>query len=145
MDSAVVGRALSDAEPLPSSRKSFPAVATVHELSIVETLIGQVQEEVDHSGVVGRVTRLDVVVGRFSGVNSDAMRFAFQMLAPGTFLEGAELRIAEPPATSACQACGSRAEIDELAMQCPECGSDDVLIEGGRDLVLQSIELEEQT
>jgi hydrogenase nickel incorporation protein HypA/HybF len=143
MECAVAWRAVLSVEPSPFSDQFSPVVAAVHELSIVEALIGQVQEEVGHSGVIGRVTRVDVVVGRLSGVNSDALRFAFAMLAPGTFLEGAELRITEPGATSACQACGARAEIDDLAMRCPECGSDDVWIEGGRDLVLQSIEMEE--
>ena len=115
----------------------------MHELSIVQTLIEQVQEEVQRSGVNGRVTRLELVIGRLSGVNSDAMRFAYEMLAPGTVLQEAELHVTEPGATCVCHDCGARTEIDELAVRCPECGSDEVSIEGGRDLVLQSIDVEE--
>jgi hydrogenase nickel incorporation protein HypA/HybF len=117
----------------------------VHELSIVQTLIEQVQGEVERAGVGGRITRVALAIGRLSGVNPDAMRFAFQMLAPGTVVQEAELSIAEPKATCACRHCGARAEVDELLARCPACGSEEVSIEGGRDLLLQSIDVEEQT
>jgi len=115
----------------------------MHELSIVEALIEQVEKEVERSGHRGRVTGLDVSIGRLSGVNPDSFRFALEMLAPGTLLEAAEIRIAEPRATCRCPSCGAATEVDELAAQCPACGSGDVLLEGGRELWLQSIELED--
>lgn len=114
----------------------------MHELSIVQTLIEQVEQEVDRAGARGRVTRLELIVGRLSGVNPDAMRFAFEMLAPGTIMEEAQLHVTEPGAACCCRSCGARTEIDELMLQCPECGSEEVSIEGGRDLVLQSIDVE---
>ena len=115
----------------------------MHELSIVEALIEQVEKEVERSGHRGRVTGLDVAIGRLSGVNTEAFRFAFEMLAPGTSLEAAQIRIAEPHAMCRCQGCGAATEVDELVVQCPECGSGDLFLEGGRDLWLHSIELEE--
>jgi hydrogenase nickel incorporation protein HypA/HybF len=115
----------------------------VHELSLTQTLIDQVEKEVERSGAKGRVTRVTLVIGRLSGVNSDAMRFAFEMLAPGTLLEGAQMHVTEPEATCRCRACKARTDIRELVVECPACGSDDVSIEGGRDLLLQSIDLED--
>lgn len=122
--------------PIPNP--SFP----VHELSIVDALIEQVEKEVQRSGQQGRITRLDLVIGRLSGVNADSIRFAFTMLAPGTLVAEAELAITEPKAICCCQACGQRADIDEISALCPHCGSGDVTIEGGQELVLESIELE---
>ncbi len=116
----------------------------MHELSIVQTLIEQVDQEVHRAGARGRVTRLELIVGRLSGVNPDAVRFAFEMLAPGTIVQDAQLHIAEPRATCSCRTCAARTEIDELTLRCSTCGSDDVSIEGGRDLVLQSIDVEGQ-
>ncbi len=115
----------------------------MHEVSIVETLIEQVEREVERSGHKGRVTRLELVIGRLSGVNIDSIRFAFEMLAPGTLLEAARVHIDEPKATCCCRSCGARAAVDGLVAQCPACGSGDAFIEGGRDLLLQSIELED--
>jgi len=115
----------------------------MHELSIVDALIEQVRGEVDRAGQAGRITRLELVIGRLSGVNADSIRFAFQMLSPGTVVESAALAITEPKAVCRCRDCGVRAEIDELAAHCPGCGSGNVVIEGGQQLLLQSIELED--
>ena len=115
----------------------------MHELSIVEALIEQVEKEVQRAGQAGRVTGLDLVIGRLSGVNADSLRFALEMLGPGTVVEAAEVRITEPYANCRCRACGEATEVDELVICCPACGSADVYLEGGADLWLQSIELEE--
>jgi hydrogenase nickel incorporation protein HypA/HybF len=115
----------------------------MHELSIVESLIEQVQRELERAGQNGRVRRLDLSIGRLSGVNCDSVRFAFGLLSPGTLVEECELTIAEPKAACQCHACNARTEIDDLEANCPQCGSADISIEGGRDLLLQSIEIED--
>jgi hydrogenase nickel incorporation protein HypA/HybF len=115
----------------------------VHELSIVETLIEQVEKEVRRSGHDGHVVHLDVTIGRLSGINVDSIRFAFDLLTPDTMLAQAELRIAEPKATCCCSQCGARTEIDDLVAVCPACGSGHITFEGGQDLFLESIELED--
>ena len=116
----------------------------MHELSIVEALIDQVRRELDQAGQAGRILRLEMTIGRISGVHADSVRFAFELLSPGTLLEGAEIVIREPKAVCRCHACNARTEIDELVIQCPTCGSDNVTIEGGRELMLQSIDVEEE-
>jgi len=117
---------------------------SVHEVAIVQALFEQVEAEVRQSGCRGRVSGLDLTIGRLSGVNADSIRFAFELLAPGTILAEAQLRIAEPPAQLVCNACGTRAEIEDLTAQCPGCGGRDLRIEGGRELLLESIEIEEE-
>ena len=115
----------------------------MHELSIVQALIEQVEQEVEQSGHAGRVTRLSLIVGRLSGVNADSLRFAFEMLAPDTLVESAQVEIAQPKAVCRCAGCGETTEIDELLSRCPECDSNDITYEGGQDLLLESIDLEE--
>ena len=115
----------------------------MHEMSIVQALIEQVGAEVERAGHRGRVLALDVVVGRLSGVHADSLRFGFELLSPGTVVEGAELRIAEPEAWLRCQACGIFQPLSEFVLRCPSCDSDRVTIEGGQELLLQTIELEE--
>jgi hydrogenase nickel incorporation protein HypA/HybF len=115
----------------------------MHELSIVEALIEQVQKEIDRGGHRGRVARLDLAIGRLSGVSVDSVRFAFQLLAPGTVVERAEIHVDQPPAACVCGVCGRRTEIEDLVAQCPACRSDRIHIEGGNELLLQTIDLEE--
>lgn len=116
----------------------------MHELSIVETLISQVEKEVLQSGQQGRVVGLNLVIGRLSGVNADSIRFAFQLLTPETSLDGVELSIEEPRAKCRCKDCEASTEIGELVASCPVCGSQRVTIVDGQDLLLDSIELEEK-
>ena len=54
----------------------------MHELSIVEALIDQVGRELDRAGQQGRVLRLELSIGRLSGVNCESVRFAFGLLPP---------------------------------------------------------------
>ena len=93
----------------------------MHELSIVEALIDQVGNELDRAGQPGRVARLELSIGRLSGVNCESIRFAFRLLAAGTLVESAEIVIQEPKAVCHCRACGAQAEIDDLVVQCPGC------------------------
>lgn len=117
----------------------------MHELSIVDALIGQVRSEIERTGQSGRVTRLEVVVGRLSGVHPESFRFAYQLLAPGTLVEGAELVIHHANAVCVCSDCRTETELEEFVAVCPACGSSDIAFQAGRDLVLQTIELEDKT
>ncbi len=116
----------------------------MHELSIVDALIEQVKREVHRAGQSGKVRGIELSIGRLSGVNCDSVRFAFELLAPGTLVEGAEIVIHEVKAACRCQACNARVEIDDIIFKCPKCSSDAVIIEGGRDLLLQSINVEDE-
>jgi hydrogenase nickel incorporation protein HypA/HybF len=115
----------------------------VHEFSLVQALLEQVAAEVEKLDHAGPVQAIDLAVGRLSGVHVDSLRFAFELLAPESFAAGAELRISQPRAAVRCRACAAATEIDELVMRCPQCGSDQIAIVGGQDLVLQTIELAE--
>jgi len=115
----------------------------MHELSIAEALIEQVGEELGRAGQKGPAKRLELAVGRLSGVHCDALRFAFELLSPGTPAAGAELLIRQPPAVTRCQECGESTEIVEIVIACPRCSSPQIVIEEGRELLLESIELED--
>ena len=58
-------------------------------------------------------------------------------------VEGAKVDIDQPRAVCRCRACGAREEIDELVVECPRCRSREIAIEEGRQLLLQSIEIED--
>ena len=115
----------------------------MHEAAIAEELIAAADAALVRSRAAGRVLRLEVAVGRLSGISPEALRFAFERLVPGTRIEGARLEIAEPKARCHCRQCGKRTETDDVFGGCPACGGADVTIEGGRELLLQAIEVED--
>ncbi len=115
----------------------------MHELSIAEALIEQVEREVRRAGSKGRVLKVELSIGQLSGVHHESLKFALDLLAPGTLVEKALVEIRRPRAVCVCSQCGGRGEIDQWPLGCPKCGSDQITIEGGRELLLESIELDD--
>ena len=108
----------------------------MHELAISQSVVDAVLARTGDARVT--VVRLDV--GRLSGVVPDALRFCFDLVADGTPLAGAELRIAEPPGRARCTTCGADFGLDQPILLCP-CGSADVQVTAGRDLLVRSVEV----
>lgn len=117
----------------------------MHELTIAEAILQQVDEVVRQSGQSGRVTRVELAIGVLSGVCADSVGFALGLLTEGTALAQTDFRIRQPQAQCVCQHCGRRTPIDDVVLACPVCASPAIAIHGGRELVLESIELEEES
>ncbi len=114
----------------------------MHEVALVEHLLDSVRRELPEELAGARVARVVIHVGVLSGAFPDALRFAFDVLAPERLGAGARLEIVEIPAVCRCRACGAASTITEPVPVCPQCGSPDIRMEGGSDLVLQEIELD---
>ena len=112
----------------------------MHELSIAEAVV-----EIAARHARGRrVYKVALKVGHLRQVVPSALEFAFELVATGTALEGAELAIEDVPATGNCRACGERAVMSEFPLQCPACGGIDVAVVSGEELLVDSLELEEE-
>jgi len=108
----------------------------VHELAITQSVVDAVGEH----AAGAQVARVNVRIGKLSGVVPDAMRFCFELVTDGTSLQGAELVIDEPPGAGHCRDCGDDFTLPDLILLCP-CGSADVRIVSGRELTVQSFEV----
>ena len=75
-------------------------------------------------------------IGVLSGVVPDALRFAFETLAPGTAAAGAVLEIEEVPARFWCAACRREFVSANFFADCPDCGSPSAELRAGRELEL---------
>jgi hydrogenase nickel incorporation protein HypA/HybF len=108
----------------------------MHELSITQSLIDAV---LDRTGE-RTVTAVNLRIGPLSGVLPDAMRFCFDVASAGTPLEGATLMIDEPQGVGRGRSCHHRIEQTDLILLCV-CGSADVEVLRGRELMLMSVEV----
>lgn len=115
----------------------------MHEVSLVEDLLTIAEEELNRARVGEQVRSVVVRVGALSGVNAEALRFAFEAVSPKTKLSGARLVIRRVPATGRCRRCGYTGPIEDPLSACPQCGHPFLRIEGGRDLQLESLEIDE--
>jgi hydrogenase nickel incorporation protein HypA/HybF len=112
----------------------------MHELAIAESLVAIA---VRHAR--GRpVSRVDVTVGHLRQVVPSALEFAFELVARGTPLEGAELVLEEVPAAVRCRACGRTSEVVWFPLACAACGGFDVEVVAGEELRVESLDVEEE-
>ena len=114
----------------------------MHELSIATALIEQIEVALDREEGAGRASQVLVRVGTLSGVDEEALRMAFPVAAEGTRAADAVLEIETIVAEVHCRACEVDSSPDFPFFVCEKCGADDVEIISGRDLLLQSIEIE---
>lgn len=79
-------------------------------------------------------------VGVLSGVNVDALRFAFEAFRSNGDLKCESLDIEYVCAKGKCNACSISFEVEAYWQVCPDCGSVDVSYEGGMDFCIYEID-----
>ncbi len=113
----------------------------MHELSLADAVVRICCETAR-----GRqVTRVDVKVGRLRQVVPGALAFAFELVAQGTPVEGAELVIEDVPARVACSTCGAETEIEQFPLVCGACAGFAVEVVAGEEFHVESLEIESPT
>ena len=111
----------------------------MHELSIAQALIDKVNRVAETEGAT-RVMRIAITVGALSGVDPEALEFAFPIAAEGSAAAHASLDITRLPARVLCSECGRET--------CPECNNRDffnVSLFNGATEVLSFSDLDAQT
>ena len=69
--------------------------------------------------------------------------FGFEALAAGTAAAACRLEITRTPAAASCVQCGWQGEVAELGdLACPACRTAPLTIQGGRDLTVESVDVE---
>jgi hydrogenase nickel incorporation protein HypA/HybF len=110
----------------------------MHELSIAESIVAIAERH----AAGRRVTRIEVAVGHLRQVVPSALEFAFELVAQGTGLAGAELVLVEVPAAGRCRSCGAESRLDDFPLTCRACGGWDVAVTAGEELRVESLDLE---
>jgi hydrogenase nickel incorporation protein HypA/HybF len=112
----------------------------MHELSIAEAIVAIA----DNHAAGRRVLAVDVKVGALRQVVPAALEFAFELTVQGSALEGAQLRIESIPAVGCCSDCGHISELDWFPFACADCGSVDLELIGGEELLVESIDIDDE-
>lgn len=113
----------------------------MHEMSLMASIFDIINQNLTaHPGV--RVLRVKLVVGAMTNAVPDALQMAFTAMSRGTPVEGAELLIEDVPLTARCLECEWQGGIEQYKFLCPVCSSMQVEILTGRELYLDSLEVE---
>ena len=108
----------------------------MHELGLCEAIVGAIEKRAGDRDVAS----VRVRVGRLHHVHPDAFEQSFEMAAAGGVARDARAELVLLPVRASCGACGAEIVAEEIPLACPECGSVDVELTGGDELVLESIE-----
>lgn len=114
----------------------------MHEVGVASSIIESARAEVS-SRPGSKLVRVGVRVGVLSGVDCDALRFAFQALTRGTEIEQTELELQVCPRRNLCRQCGCEYNSELYASPCPECSAGAAELVSGEELELAYVELEE--
>lgn len=83
-----------------------------------------------------------LVVGKWSGADPESLEFALRILASDSPWPKAAVEIRTEPLVLACRMCARRFEPEELNLACPHCQSLDVEVVKGKDVLVESLEIE---
>jgi hydrogenase nickel incorporation protein HypA/HybF len=111
----------------------------MHELSFASDLLAAVESNLEPGDA--RVVRVIVSLGSASGIVSESLRFAFEAVAVGTRLAGAELAISTVAARSRCADCGIAFDFDDLIGRCRVCERLGGELISSNEVILQAIEV----
>jgi len=113
----------------------------MHELSVIASLFEILLQKAGEQKAL-KITRVQLKVGKLSGVVPEALEAAFEAYKKGTIAEAALLEIEKLRLKVLCQDCGLEALQDDYIFVCPACGSQNLKILQGTELFLEKIELE---
>lgn len=115
----------------------------MHEASLAGGILQLVEDAARREGFC-RVTHLRLEAGQLAGVETRALRFALEALAPGTCLQGAQVDIDEPPGQAWCMACSATVLLAQRGDACPQCGGYQLQPTGGTELRVLDMLVEDE-
>lgn len=114
----------------------------MHELGIANSVLQEAQQQAScHPGA--RLRKVKLRVGEMSGVNPEALRFCFEVLARDSQVGPVELEIELCARRQRCPGCNRTFTVVNYNLTCPHCGSAQTEFAGGDELELSSLEMED--
>jgi hydrogenase nickel incorporation protein HypA/HybF len=113
----------------------------MHELAITQSMFGIVLKQAEQSKAK-KVTKINLVIGEMTGVVEDCVQFYMDILSKGTIAEGVKVVVKSVTPTARCRSCDKMFPVKEMEWKCPQCGSINLEINGGKELFVESIEVE---
>ena len=113
----------------------------MHELTITQSMLDIVLEQAKKAGAQ-KVGRINLTIGELSGFVEECVQFYFNFLAKETPAEGATLSFTTVPARARCQSCHKLFKLKEFDWTCPHCKGNNIEITSGKELLVDSIEVE---
>jgi hydrogenase nickel incorporation protein HypA/HybF len=115
----------------------------MHELSMITSVVETVTESLTaYPGA--KVLEVRLKVGALASVIPESLKFCYGIVTEGTPLEKSRLVVNVLPVVVHCTRCDQDAELDGIqSFRCPKCGEPCNDLRQGRELEIDSIEIDE--
>ena len=114
----------------------------MHELSLAQDMVTTVTRlAAEHHAT--RVAAVRLKLGDFTHVDPETLTFAFEVACRGTPLAGCRLDIERLPTRLRCPACGWEGSAGPEEHLCPGCGHLGFTVLQGRELQLDSMDIDD--
>ena len=113
----------------------------MHEMGIADGILRASIEGAEQANAT-RINSVDVTIGVLTEIMEDALQFAWDVLSRETMAEGAVLNVTMIEACSRCADCDAEFGHGRFDTTCPTCGSYMVELVTGRELVIDSIDID---
>ena len=113
----------------------------MHEQSIVESILALALENAEKAEAT-KILKIHLVVGELSGVLDEAVNFYFSFLSKDTIASQASLCFKHVRAQLRCRKCDMVFSPEQVDLACPNCKERQVEIVAGRELYMDSLEVE---
>jgi hydrogenase nickel incorporation protein HypA/HybF len=115
----------------------------MHELGLCQEILRIAMEEAAKQEVKPqRITTLKLVIGKMHHIIKENMRFIYENITQNTIAAGSELLIEEVPITILCKDCCQESQISQNYFYCPHCNSTHVELIKGKELYIETLEVE---
>lgn len=112
----------------------------MHEMSIALGIVRIAEEEVSKAKAT-KVEIIELIIGNLSGVEMDALDFAWPVAVKDTVLEGAERKVDFIKGKGKCSECEAIFPLEHLHDPCPNCNSYFKDILQGKELKVVALEV----
>ena len=113
----------------------------MHELGITENIVNIALAKAGEAQA-SRISQINVVIGEMSGFVADCIQFYFDFLRKDTIAQGALLHFESVPPQLRCRNCSAIFQPQDTLWSCPKCQGQSVEIFKGRELYIESMEVE---
>ncbi len=114
----------------------------MHELGIITSVLDSATQAAHEAGAE-RLLKVSLSIGEMTEAIEEALVFAFEaVVEQDPFTKGAQLELTMITPKSRCLECGCEFTHDRFHRLCPECGSFATELLAGRELQIDSIEVD---
>jgi hydrogenase nickel incorporation protein HypA/HybF len=113
----------------------------MHELSIAQALIQEI-DTILAKEHCQRCTAVTLDLGALCGVDAQALTFCWPLATRDTLCQDAALTLNAIPLTLTCPTCKQKFELEDPFLFCPECGSAEVQVITGQEMIIRRLEVQ---